>query len=319
MELTTNNTAKWKKFAIVGVLGIALIALLAVKLQTNASALAEEPQMTFQSPAEAGAALDQAAKKGDTATIARILGVDAKARLTTGDQQQDKADLETFAAKYEKMKRWVAMSDGSQLLYIGADNFAFPLPLAQDSSGQWYFDAVAGAEEIRARDVGRNELLAIDACAAIANAQEIYFATSGSTPHFAQRIISTSGKQDGLYWPSSGDQGFSPLGDLNTFPKSSLGSNPPQEPFVVDGYSFRILTSQGDAAPGGTQSYIANGKLQSGFAILATPVKYGETGIMTFMTGSDGIVYEQDLGPDTAKTASAIREFNPTDDWSPVE
>src|SRR3984885_1611076 len=222
MELTTNNTAKWKKFAIVGVLGIALIALLAVKLQTNASALAEEPQMTFQSPAEAGAALDQAAKKGDTATIARILGGEAKARLTTGDQQQDKADLETFAAKYEKMKRWVAMSDGSQLLYIGADNFAFPLPLAQNSSGQWYFDAVAGAEEIRARDIGRNELLTIDACSALARAQEVYFVAGGDSAEFAQRIISTSGKQDGLYWTASEQQVSSPLANIGEFAGPSL-------------------------------------------------------------------------------------------------
>ena len=319
MQSNDIKTAQWKKLAAAGVLAIAAIAVLAVKLQTKSSALAEEPQKTFQSSQEAGAALEQAARNGDEAAIAGILGVDAKARLTTGDKQRDKADMEMFAAKYEKMNRWVDMSDGSRVLYIGADNFAFPVPLAKDASGQWYFDAVAGAQEIRARDIGRNELLAIDACAAIANAQEIYYATVGSKPHFAERIISTSGKQDGLYWPTSGDQTFSPLGDLNAFPKSSLGANPPQEPFVIDGYRLRILTAQGDAAPGGTENYVVNGKMIGGFAILASPVKYGETGIMTFITGTDGIVYEQDLGPDTTRTAASIQLFNPTDEWSPIE
>jgi len=126
---------------------------------------------------------------------------------------------------------------------------SFSAPLARSSSGQWYFDAAAGAQEIRTRDIGRNELLAIDACAAIANAQETYFATVGSTPHFAQRIVSTSGKQDGLYWPASQTEGPSPLGSFDEFPTSSLDANPPREALAVDGYRFRILTAQGDAAP----------------------------------------------------------------------
>ncbi len=123
--------------------------------------------------------------------------------MTTGDTEADKAALDGFATKYSQMNRWVDMSDGSRVLYIGADNFAFPVPLAKNSSGQWYFDAVAGAEEVRARDIGRNELLAIDASAALANAEEIYFASVASSPEYAQRIISSPGKQDGLYWPAS--------------------------------------------------------------------------------------------------------------------
>ena len=216
------------------------------------------------------------------------------------------------------MNRWVDMTDGSRVLYIGADNFAFPVPLAKDSSGQWYFDAVAGAQEIRARDIGRNELLTIDACSALADAQEMYYADSGYAS-FAQRIIGTPGKQDGLYWPASDKQDASPLATLNELPKSSLSSLSPDQPLVLDGYSLRILTAQGDDAPGGSRNYIVNGRMTGGYAILATPVKYAETGIMTFMTGVDGVVYERDLGPDTAKIAASIHEFNPTDDWSPVE
>ena len=319
MESNANKTERWKTIVIAGALALIAIMTLTFKLQTKDSALAEEPQKTFQSPAEAGAALVQAVKKSDDAALERILGADATTQLITGDQQQDKADMEAFVSKYEKMNRWVDMSDGSRILYIGADNFAFPVPLARNASGQWYFDAVAGTQEIRARDIGRNELLAIDACAAIANAQEIYFETASSTPHFAQRIISTSGKQDGLYWPTSQTEAASPLGNFDQFPQLALGSNPSQEPFALDGYRFRILTAQGDAASGGALSYVVDGKMIAGFAILATPVKYGETGIMTFMTGMDGIIYERDLGPDTPKLAASIQQFNPTDDWSAVE
>ncbi|HUJ96080.1 MAG TPA: DUF2950 family protein [Terriglobales bacterium] len=319
MESKTKQARNRKRVVLAGMLALAALAIAVLKLETKESALAEGTQTTFQSPAEAGAALAKATVSDDETGLARILGTDAKAMLSTGDKETDKAAMQAFAAKYEKMNRWVDMTDGSRVLYIGADNFAFPVPLAKNSSGQWYFDAVAGAEEVRARDIGRNELLAIDACSAIANAQQIYFASVGSSPQYAQRIVSTSGKQDGLYWRVSQTQPASPLGGLDEFPKSSLGSNPPQEPFAIDGYTFRILTAQGDDAPGGARSYIVNGKMIGGFAVLATPVKYGETGIMTFMTGSDGLVYERDLGPDTVKIAASMQKFDPTDDWSPVE
>jgi hypothetical protein len=262
--------------------------------------------------------LEKAAKNGNEAALAKILGVDTKALLTNGDQEADRAAMKAFVSKYEKMNRWVDMTDSSRVLYIGADNFAFPVPLAKNSSGRWYFDGVAGAEELRAREIGRNELLAIDACTALADAQEMYFAGSGSAG-FAQRIISTSGKQDGLYWPTSDNQNASPLATLDELPKPSLWSHSPDEPLVIDGYKLRILTAQGDDAPGGARSYIVNGRMTGGFAILATPVIYGVTGIMTFTSGADGVVYEQDLGRDTAKTAASIQEFNPDDDWLRVE
>jgi len=320
MESNTTRTKTWKRVALIGVLTLAAVAFLVARLQTKNSVLAENSQMTFKSPSEAGAALVKAATSGDAEALVNILGVDAKAFVTTGDKEGDKAVLEAFVYKYEKMNRWVAMDDGSRVLYIGTDNYAFPVPLAKNSSGEWYFDAVAGAEEIRAREIGRNELLAIDACAGLANAEDLYFATAGYPAQFAQRIISTSGKQDGLYWPTSAKMPVSsPLGGFSGLRQSSPGGKPVQEPLAINGYSFRILTAQGDAAPGGAQSYIVNGKMTGGFAILATPVKYAETGIMTFMTGTDGVIYEQDFGPDTVKLAAAIQKFNPTDDWSAVQ
>jgi hypothetical protein len=311
------TTKKWKR-VVIGVLAFAAFALVVVQLKTRNSVSAKDTQITFLSSAEAGAALAKAAKSGDETAVAEILGLDTKVLLSAGNKEADKAALETFASKYEKMNRWVDMSDGSRVLYIGADNFAFPVPVAKNASGMWYFDGVAGAEELRAREIGRNELLAIDACTALANAQAIYFADS-SAAGFAQRIISSSGKQDGLYWPASEQQVSSPLANLDEFAGPWTATPAPDGPLVMDGYELRILTAQGDDAPGGAQSYIVNGKMTGGFAILATPVKYGETGIMTFMTGVHGVVYERDLGPDTAKIAASIQEFNPTDDWSEVE
>jgi hypothetical protein len=314
----SKSTKKWMR-VVIGVLALAAFALVVVQLKTRNSVFADDTQMTFPSSAEAGAALAKAAKTGDETAVAEILGLDTKVLLSAGDKEADKSALEAFASKYDKMNRWVDMTDGSRVLYIGADNFAFPVPLAKNASRQWYFDAVAGAEEIRARDIGRNELLTIDACSALAGAQEVYFAASGNSGEFAQRIVSTSGEQDGLYWPASEQQVSSPLANLGEFAGPSLPTFTPDSPLVIDGYALRILTAQGDDAPGGAQSYIVNGKMTGGFAILATPLKYAETGIMTFMTSSDGVLYERDLGPDTAKIAASIQEYNPTDDWLPVE
>ena len=320
MTSNRKKTAMWKQVVLVGVMVLVVIGVVVRIVESNSATAANEtfaPE-TFQTPGEAGSKLADAAKTGDQTALSQILGVEAKALLTTGDSETDKAATDSFASKYQKMNRWVEMTDGSRVLYIGADNFAFPVPLAKNSFGQWYFDAVAGAQEVRARDIGRNELLAIDACSALANAQEIYF-NSGTAREYAQRIISTPGKEDGLYWPAREANAPSPLHHLSQLPKSSLASSPNDDPLVIDGYTLRVLTAQGDEAQGGAKSYVVDGKMTDGFAILATPVKYGETGIMTFVIGRDGIVYEHDLGPDTVKLAASIQEYNPGESWSPVE
>jgi hypothetical protein len=319
MKSNADKTRKLKNVILIAGLALAVAAAAGIAvMKTGNRPLTPKSQTTFQSPAEAGAALEHAAKNGDEAALGKILGVDTKALLTTGDQEADEAAMRAFVSKYEKMNRWVDMTDGSRVLYIGADNFAFPVPLAKNSSGQWYFDALAGAEEVRARDIGRNELLAIDACYALADAEEIYYHTLGASPEY-QQLISTSGKQGGLYWPLSQSQTTSPLGNSREFSRAPFDSYPPQEPLVTDGYTLRILTAQGDDARGGAKSYMVDGRMTGGFAILATPVKYGETGIMTFMISREGVVYEQDLGPDTVKIAASIRQYNPDEYWSPVE
>ncbi len=312
--------SKWTVWALVGILALAGLGFTVRAVDTGKLAFASDAatQMTFQSPAEAATALAQATKDTNENALTKVLGDEAKTLITLGDSESDKTAMQQFFSKYQEMNRWVDMSDGSRVLYIGADNFAFPVPLAKNTSGSWYFDGVAGAQEIRAREIGKNELLTIDALAALANAEQFYFDNRASG-EYAQRIISTPGTQDGLYWPASDSLGASPLAQLEEFLKSSLPSLSADQPFVIDGYSLRILTARGDDAPGGAQNYIVNGKMTGGFAILATPVKYGETGIMSFMIGREGFVYERDLGPDTAKTAASIQEYNPDDNWSLIE
>jgi Protein of unknown function (DUF2950) len=275
-------------------------------------------QATFDTPTEAGQALQMASLAYDENGLGKILGAGSKDILSSGDPLEDKAAISSFVAKYNRMNRWVTLTDGSSILYIGADNYPFPIPLVRDSSGKWYFDTEAGEDEMLARRIGRNELLAIDAISAIANAQEIYFKTSATqyaAQQYAQRIISTPGKKDGLYWDASAGQPPSPLGSLPDFVESITAGDPQ----VIDGYSFRILTAQGDAAKGANKNYLSDGRMIGGFAIIASPAKYADSGIMTFILNRDGVVYQKDLGENTAAVAASIETFNPTDGWTPAE
>ena len=305
---------------------VLLLAILFVILgyaRTSAGATAAvESQAAFATPAEAGQALREAAQTDDEGALAHVLGPDSKAILSSGDAAEDKAALASFVAKYDRMHRWVTMTDGSQVLYIGADNYPYPIPLAQDSSSKWYFDTPAGEEEILARRIGKNELLAMDAISAMGKSQDLYFqgAHDGNPAgQYAQKILSSTGKQDGLYWQVPADQPSSPLGRLNDFAKDIIASTAPGAQPVFDGYSYRILTAQGDQANGGAKSYIVDGKMTGGFAILATPVKYRESGVMTLLLSREGVVYQKDLGEKTTEIAASIKDYNPTQGWTPTE
>jgi hypothetical protein len=262
-------------------------------------------------------------KAGDKAAMSKVLGAQSVDLLLAGDDAAaTKAATDSFAAKYEQMNRWVPMKNGSQILYIGADNYAFPIPLAKDSAGKWKFDYAAGQQEITARDIGRNELLAIDAVSAIAGAEDKYFEKGhdGNPAHqYTQIIVSDPGKQDGLYWDAPATQEASPLGNLSDFVSSPLAPLGPGEPQVLDGYSLRILNAQGDKAKGGARSYVVNGKMTGGYAVIATPVTYRRTGIMTFIVAKDGAVYQQDLGANSAAAAAAVKDYNPGDGWTAAE
>ncbi len=309
----------------VQVVGLVLcVALFALIMPLASCSKPENPpaaQNTFASPADAGAAFLQAAKTGDEGALVAIFGPDAKEVLFTGDAVKDKNALQEFVSAYSQMNRWGEIKAGADVLYIGADNYPFPIPLAKNSAGQWLFDTAAGKDEILARRIGKGELTAIAACAATADAQAQYFSQphdGDKTKQYAQKFVSDEGKQNGLYWNAPEGQTPSPLGPLGDFAKAVGYTNAGAKPQPFNGYYFRILTKQGDKAPGGAKDYIANGKMTGGFAILAYPVEYRNSGIMSFVIGKDGTVYQKDLGEKTAEVANAMAEYSPGDGWSSV-
>ena len=267
--------------------------------RSSAVSAATATQKSFGTPQQAGQALRAASQSHDEAALTAILGSRSKAILSSGDPVEDQEALDTFVSQYDRMNRWVTMTDGSQVLYIGSTNYPFPIPLTQTSSAAWQFDTKAGEDEILARRIGGNELLAIDACYALADAEKHYFK---GAHQYTEKLISTSGKQDGLYWPAAGKQAVSPLGSIREFDQDSMDAAYAGKPAVFDGYVFRILATSA-----------------SGFTVIASPVSYGDSGIMTFLLGKDGMVHQKDLGPDTSKEAASMDSYNPNQGWTPAE
>ena len=287
----------------------------------NATTQIKPAQKTFTTPADAGAAFLEATRSGDQNALLAIFGPDGKAVLFSGDAVKDKDNQQDFVAAYNQMHRWREIKAGGEILYTGADNYPFPIPLGQNPSGQWYFDTAAGKDEILARRIGKDELTAIAACEGVANAQQRYFAEKhdgDNAGEFAQKFISGEGAQDGLYWSVPAGQPPSPFEDIRDFAKAVGYTNAGDKPQPFNGYYFRILTKQGDQAPGGAKDYIVNGKMTGGFAALAYPAEYRNSGIMTFIIGKDGIVYQKDLGEGTTGAAAALTDYNPGDGWIPA-
>jgi hypothetical protein len=285
------------------------------------SAKEKTAQRTFASPTEAGAAFFEAAKSGDPAALLAIFGTGSQNVLFSGDAVKDKDYLQYFVDAYSQMHRWREIKAGGEILYVGADNYSFPIPLGQNPSGQWYFDTAAGKDEILARRVGKDELTAIAACDAIAGAEQQYFSQTRNgdkVKQYAQKFISDQGKQNGLYWSVPAGQAPSPLEDVRDFAKAAGYTSAGDKPQPFDGYYFRFLSKQGANAKGGAKDYIVNGKMTGGFAVVAYPAEYRNSGIMTFIVGKDGIVYQKDLGEKTADIAASLAEYNPGDGWTPA-
>jgi hypothetical protein len=277
---------------------------------------------TFASPEEASKAIYDAAKSGDSNALIAIFGTDATDLIISGDPVQDKSGRDKFVANYDEMHRWGKLTDGGKVLNIGADNYPLPFPLMKDPSGQWYFDSRSAKEEILARRIGGNELATIDTLNAMADAQTEYFsqAHDGSKVHqYAQKFVSDEGKQNGLYWKVAGDQPESPLGPLaaNASAEGYGGNAQARQPF--HGYFYRIITKQGEHAHGGVKNYIVNGNMTGGFAFLAYPADYRNSGVMTLIINQDRVVFQKDLGEKTSDLAKAMTEFNPDDTWKIVE
>jgi hypothetical protein len=288
----------------------------------------DQPQVsagptTFASPESAGQAVYKAAKAEDTTAILAIFGPDGQDYLLTNDPNQDKSALEQFCADYEQMHRWAAAEDGGEsVLDIGAENYPFPFPLIKTSDGQWVFSSDRAKKEMQARVIGNNELTVIDILNEMADAQTEYFATThdDKVKQYSQRFLSNEGKHDGLYWTVAEGEPESPLGPLAAR-ASAEGYQPgtKESPQPFHGYFYRILKEQGSHADGGAKSYLANGNMTKGFAIMAYPADYRKSGVMTFIIAQDGRVYQKDIGPDTVQTAKAITAFDPDDTWAIVE
>jgi len=275
-------------------------------------------QKDFASPEEAAQALVAAAKAKDTHALLEVLGADAQPVIDSGDPVRDQHARERFLHAYEAGHSFDSSAEGVATLQVGSDKWPFPFPIQQHGA-RWSFDSSAGAEEIVNRRVGENELDAIQACLAFVDAErEYYIRNPQGQPllQYAQKIASTEGSKDGLYWPTTGDEPQSPLGVKFARARSEGYF---EKGVVVGqgyrGYIYRLLTAQGPRAAGGAYDYLVNGKMIGGFALLAFPVEYGNSGVMSFIVNHDGVVYSKDLGADTAKAADAIAAFDPDSSW----
>ena len=246
----------------------------------------------------------------------QILGPDGRDLIDSGDAVADRKAVAVFLSAFDRAHSIDVESDQATLV-VGEDAWPLPIPVVA-VNGAWRFDTEAGREEMLARRIGENELAVIQVCQAIVDAQREYMAMTkpgaGDTGVYAQKFLSSPGTRDGLFWMTAAGEPPSPLGPLvadavaEGYTKQDAG-----EPF--HGYYYRMLTQQGSSAPGGAQSYLEDGRMTGGFAVVAWPASYENSGIMTFLVADQGVVFEQDLGPDTERRAAAITSFDPSSDW----
>jgi hypothetical protein len=292
---------------------VAGAAMLILALSSLAQA-----QQRFKTPEEAVEALVKAARSGDRKSVTTILGPGSEDLVSSGDPVADANNRQEYLAAYDAGHRIVSESGKPAVLVMGPNDWPFPIPMVQ-RDGQWIFDVPAGREEILARRIGENELATMKALLAYYDAQNDYadmHKSKSGQAVYAQRVVSSPGKKDGLYWPTSGNEAPSPLGEA-VAAATQRGYRPGAgEPFF--GYYYKILTSQGPTARGGAVDYIVNGNMIGGFAAVAYPAEYGNSGIMTFIINNDGDIFEKDLGENTARIASRITSFNPDHTWRKV-
>jgi len=313
--LASCSTFSWRH----GLVSKSLLAVLWVSASLPGAPAQQANEKSFATPGEAVQALYIAAKNNDQTALSAIFGNDADALLHSGDEVADKKAAEGFLRRYEEMHRVVIEPDGTATLYVGAGNWPFPISIAKNPSGAWYFDTESGKAEILYRRIGTNENDVIEIFYALVQAQREYASSvraGESSKHYAMKFISDEGKENGLYWKTSGGEPVSPIGPLIAG-AASEGYSKKSAPF--HGYYFRILTKQGSVSKDGAKDYIVNGNLVRGFAFIAYPAQYRNSGVMTFIVNQNGIIYQKDLGPDTQSIASDMTEYNPDDTWDPVD
>lgn len=304
---------KLSKFPGATLSKLAAAAILLTACLSTSSVAQQRGQKAFASAGDAANALVTAMQSNDEKAMLDVLGPDAKQVVNSGDDVEDKEAHANFVRRYEEMHRLVKELDGTTTLYIGAMNWPTPIPLL-NKGNSWYFDTDAGKKEILYRRVGRNELSAIRVCQELVAAQKEYFSTQSN--EYAQKIFSSEGQHNGLYWRASASEPRSPIGPLVAAAVAegyAKGQDGPPTPYR--GYLFHILTSQGKNAPGSAKSYFVNGKMTEGFAFVAYPAEYRSSGVMTFIVASDGVIYQKDLGKKTEVVGKAMKDFNPDSTW----
>ena len=307
----------WRRIAL------SVVATVAALLLGGRPSFAQQGnEKTFASPGEAALALYTAVKTNDSQTLVVIFGSNSNDILHTGDDVADKNMGDNFVRRYQQMHRVVVEPDQTVTLYIGAENWPLPISIVKNGSGAWYFDTESGKQEILQRRVGSNENDAIVVLGNLVDAQMDYASElreGDKTKHYAPKFLSDDGRQNGLYWKTSDNVPPSPIGPLLVSAASEgykveHGQNTP-----FHGYYYRMLTKQGPAAKGGALDYVVNGKLTRGFAFVAYPAEYRNSGVMTFIVNQSGIVYQRDLGAQTSDIASAMQEYNPGSGWERVD
>ncbi len=280
-------------------------------------------QRAFSKPELAVKSFAEAVRTDNVAELEAIFGPDSREALSSGDAVADKMNREVFATVIDQGWTLERLNGSAKELVVGDERWPFPIPLAKDSRG-WWFDTAAGLDEVLARRIGRNELATIGALRAYTIAQFEYASNAhdgAPAGAYAQRIRSDPGTQNGLYWPTAdASQPPSPLGEFAAAAaQDGYGAQPSSVQSPYRGYFFRVLTKQGPSARGGERNYIEGSRMTGGFAMIAYPAEYGNSGIMSFMVGPDGIILERDLGERTKELAGGIDRFDPTADWRPVD
>lgn len=293
----------------------ALVVMFAV---FAAPVAAQTKQKSFATPEEAAKELVAAAKANDVKALLDVLGRDAASLIFSGDPVEDRAAYERFAKAYGEANRIEKHGDAKAVLSVGKDDWPLPFPLVKSEAG-WRFDTRSGREEVITRRIGRNELSVIQAMQAYVDAQTEYYQRNPRKDkllHYALKLTSSKGKRDGLYYPTGEREPPSPLGSL--FASAHAAGSTAGEganPTPYHGYVYRILTAQGPDARGGAYDYVVRGKMIGGFALVAYPAIYGNSGVMTFIVNHDGVVFQKDLGPSTASVAGKMTKFNPDATW----
>ena len=282
----------------------------------------EANQLSFSTPDSAVTVLVAALEKRDGVTLRRLLGPETEGLIGGGDTTTYRRDREAFLARYRAGHQLVAGGPDDVILQVGEDQWPLPVPLLR-RNGRWHFDGDAAAHELLARRIGANELRTIDVMRGFVSAQQEYASVGhdGAAPGVYARVLrSDPGRQNGLYWQAAAGQPPSPAGPFLAAATAEgyAATGGASGPAPYHGYVYRMLFSQGPAAEGGAREYVVDGKLTGGFALLAYPANYGDTGIQTFIVGPDGLVWQRDLGEKTAEAAAGITKFDPDSSWTPI-